>query len=405
MAPKATDQKPKSDWSCRFCTKGAKKALRKKGFCNYKNKMACMECDVPKKDSFLCAFADLPRKLSVANGGDRGGPPIPGTAGAKNLNQQKPNPKQNEGQTKREAALAKENAELKKQLGLNANVASTDPKGPDVEDKSEQVAKWRKYSSSHAVSLKHAREEFVEEGVDDDDKAKRGIEFDGTLWATELKAKIAAYQIKIEEATSKEVRAKNVDAEILEQERQLKHHVETVKKMTEQIATATKKHDESAGRVTVLQANLVKLKEEKAKFMMEQGRTAHKFDSFFEHEKFKNLVANTCHGEKAAELLGQLTSLMQASAAESSSSPNAEVDADMIDFSVALEEADEDAFEALADAQANAVKAGKQLTKEESKEVLKSARASAKASGKFSLIMRSKKANGKPKLVGDALDD
>ena len=96
---------------------------------------------------------------------------------------------------------------------------------------------------------------------------------------------------------------------------------------------------------------------------------------------------------------------MQASAADPSSAPDVEVDADMIDFTVALEEADEDAFEALADAQANASKAGKQLTKEESKEVLKSARASAKAAGKFSLILRIKKANGKPKLVGDSKDD
>ena len=92
-----------------------------------------MECDVPKKDSFLCAFADLPRKLSVANGGDRGGPPIPGAAGAKNLNQQTPNPKPTAGQSKREAELVKGNAEVKKQLGLNASVASTDPMGPDAE--------------------------------------------------------------------------------------------------------------------------------------------------------------------------------------------------------------------------------------------------------------------------------
>jgi len=205
MPPKPGDQKPKTDWSCRFCTKGAKKALRTKGFCNYKNKMSCMECNVPKKESFLCAFADLPRKLSVANGGDRGGQPIPGAAGAKDQ-KQKPKQKPNAGQSKREADLAKENAELKKQLGLNTNDGNIAPKGADVEDKSEQVAKWRKCSSSHAASLKHAREEFVDEGVDDDEKAKKGIEFYWNNWAVELKAKIPSYQIKIDGATPKEVR-------------------------------------------------------------------------------------------------------------------------------------------------------------------------------------------------------
>ena len=139
--------------------------------------------------------------------------------------------------------------------------------------------------------------------------------------------------------------------------------------------------------------------------MMEQGRAAHEFDSFLEHEKFKNLVANTCHVEKAAELMGQLPSLMQASDSDPANIAVVDVDADMVDLSSALEEVDEAAYEALADAQVNATKAGKSLTKDESNEVLKTARASAKAAGKLSLIMRSKKANGKPKLVGDALDD
>ena len=196
-----------------------------------------------------------------------------------------------------------------------------------------------------------------------------------------------------------------MDADILEQERQLKYYEDTVKKMADQISTATKKHDESAGKVTVIQGNLVKFKEEKAKFMLEQGRAAHKFDSFFEHEKFKNLFANTCHGAKAVELMGQLSSLMQASDSDPANIAVVDVDADMVDLSSALEEVDEAAYEALADAQVNATKAGKSLTKDESKEVLKTARASAKAAGKFSLIMRSKKANGKPKLVGEINDD
>ena len=120
----------------------------------------------------------------------------------------------------------------------------------------EQVAKWRKYLNSHATSLKHAREEVVDEGVDDDEKAKKGAEFDGATWAMDLRAKIASYQFKIDGATPKEVRAKNVDADILEQERQLKNHEVTVKKMSEQISWATKKHDESAGKVIEIQANL-----------------------------------------------------------------------------------------------------------------------------------------------------
>ena len=176
MPPKgSSDAKPTVDRSCRFCTKGAKKALRTKGHCNYKNKDFCMECGVHKKEAHLCAFADLPRKLSVANGAGHGGQPIPGAAGAKDP-KQKQKQKPSAGQSKREADLAKENAELKKQLGLNTNDGQTVPKGAAVEDKSaEQVAKWRKYSNSHAASLKHAREEFVDEGADDDEKAKRGI--------------------------------------------------------------------------------------------------------------------------------------------------------------------------------------------------------------------------------------
>ena len=103
--------------------------------------------------------------------------------------------------------------------------------------------------------------------------------------------------------------------------------------------------------------------------------------------------------------MGQLSSLMQASDADPASIAVVDVDADMVDLSSALEEVDEAAYEALADAQVNATKAGKSLTKDESKEVLKTAGASAKAAGKCSLIMRSKKANGKPKLVGDINDD
>ena len=220
----------------------------------------------------------------------------------------------------------------------------------------------------------------------------------------DLRAKIASYQFKIDGATPKEVRAKNVDADILEQERQLKNHEATVKKMSEQISWATKKHDESAGKVTEIQANLVKLKDEKAKFLLEQGGSVHKFDPFFESEKLKNLVAHTAHGEKAADLMGQLTSLMQASGSDPASISVEDVDADMVDLSGALEEVDDAAYEALADAQADATKAGKSLTKDESKEVLRSARAIAKAAGKLSVIMRSKKANGKPKLVGDSND-
>ena len=119
MPPKGSgDTKPKFDWSCRFCTKGAKKALRIKGHCNYKSKDFCMDCGCHKKEAHLCAFADLPRKLNVANGSGQGGQPIPGGAGAKD---QKGNARgkqqQNTGQSKREADQAKEIAELKKQSG------------------------------------------------------------------------------------------------------------------------------------------------------------------------------------------------------------------------------------------------------------------------------------------------
>ena len=115
-------------------------------------------------------------------------------------------------------------------------------------------------------------------------------------------------------------------------------------------------------------------------------------------------MAHTAHGEKAADLIGQLTSLMQASGSDPASISVEDVDADMVDLSGALEEVDDAAYEALADAQADATRAGKSLTKDEPKEVLRSARATANAAGKFSVIMRSKKANGKAKLVGDSND-
>ena len=103
--------------------------------------------------------------------------------------------------------------------------------------------------------------------------------------------------------------------------------------------------------------------------------------------------------------MGQLSSLMQASDSDPANIAVVDVDADMVDLSGALEEVDEAAYEALADAQGNATKAGKSLTKDESKDVLKTARAQAKTAGKFLVIMRSKVANGKPKLVGDTNDD
>ena len=45
---KAKDEKKKVDWSCRNCTKGAKRANRSKGHLNYASNKFCRQCRTPK---------------------------------------------------------------------------------------------------------------------------------------------------------------------------------------------------------------------------------------------------------------------------------------------------------------------------------------------------------------------
>ena len=69
--PKKIDAKKKVDWSCKFCTKKAKKATRANGHLNYAADDFCRECGEHKREAHLCAFTELERKLKAWN--DRGG--------------------------------------------------------------------------------------------------------------------------------------------------------------------------------------------------------------------------------------------------------------------------------------------------------------------------------------------
>ena len=66
----AKGEKKKVEWSCRDCTKGAKRANRRKGHLNYASSDLCRECGEHKRDVHLCAFSDLDCKLREWN--DRG---------------------------------------------------------------------------------------------------------------------------------------------------------------------------------------------------------------------------------------------------------------------------------------------------------------------------------------------
>ena len=198
--------------------------------------------------------------------------------------------------------MAKQVADLQKQLGQRVTVEKPNEVADDKGKSAAQVASWKRVMNSMAASIKHAREEHIAEGESAEDKLKLGSEFEASVWVMDLKANVDTYQFKIDAALPKEQRARNVDADILEQEKQLKNNEASAKKTSETIAWATKKNEEATAKMKEIQANLVQLKGEKEKILLEQGG-ANRFDSFFSHETWTNLRANTSVGNRASELM------------------------------------------------------------------------------------------------------
>ena len=218
MAPKTKSPSPIDkkanavDWSCRFYTKGCKKATRAKGHLNYAKDTCCRECGDPKGAVHLCAYSNLQEKLNSFQA--RGGQNIPGTGGPKAGADAKGKCKGKGGkaangpvETKRESALEKEVADLKRQLGDkgSGDKPTHDDKGADHSGKSTaMVAMWKRNASSLAAYVKHAREEFQAEGENAEAKVQLGLDSDKLPWTLDSQAKITSYQVKIDAALPKD---------------------------------------------------------------------------------------------------------------------------------------------------------------------------------------------------------
>ena len=177
--PKKIDAKKKVDWSCKFCTKNAKKATRAKGHLNYANDEFCRECGEHKRDAHLCAYTELEWKLKAWN--DRGGQATAwGAAGAANskakdkagANKSNASQKVSELQKK----LKETELKLKEATGGTGSVGDGIKKPPGV-DPTTTEAKDRLAAITHRTSLnlqwmKANRDEHIEPGTNDDERKK-----------------------------------------------------------------------------------------------------------------------------------------------------------------------------------------------------------------------------------------
>ena len=113
--PKKIGAKKKVDWSCKFCTKNAKKVTRAKGHLNYATDDFCRECGEHKREAHLCAYTELERELKAWN--DRGGQAqARGAAGATaSKAKDKANPKKSNA-NQNVSELQKQNRELEERL-------------------------------------------------------------------------------------------------------------------------------------------------------------------------------------------------------------------------------------------------------------------------------------------------
>ena len=142
--------------------------------------------------------------------------------------------------------------------------------------------------------------------------------------------------------------------------------------MSGTISWATKKHDESKAKVAEIEANLVKLKNEKAKFLQEKIGEGNCFDSFFAGDKYKDLLANASTKDEATKMLDKLASMIRSieppapTGEHSSNGLSVDIPVEDISEDMDLEAVDDAVHDALAEAQAAAAKAGKELSTDES---------------------------------------
>jgi len=415
------DKKKKVDWSCRNCTKGAKRANRSKGHLNYASSEFCRQCGDSKGDCHLCAFSDLDRKLREWN--DRGGQSIPGAAGGGGGNQK--GDKKTGGKTggntpkntgsKKEAAMAKQISDLQKQVSTLTGAPDTSGQAPKAAAGSSApaaaVALWKRNMNHALTEIKFAKEEKLLEAENATDKERLEQEFEKEQWIIDLRVRILGYQTKIDAALPKEQRARNFDAEIQEQTKQLKANEAAEKKTGESIEFYTKKNAEAKTKVIDIKAALDKLKVDKEQFLRAQGLQVNSFDSFFNGPKWEKLRANASVGTEALDLMEKLTKLelstapavVMLEAAASSNRPteaveiNDDEDMDAEDFFLEVDQVAAAEVKAASD---QAALSGSAVTAEAIANINKNARASVRAAGRFKLIGRNKKPLGKPTLVG-----
>jgi len=407
MAPMLKgDAKKKVDWSCKFCTKNAKKKMRVPGHLNYAKDDCCRECGEHKRDAHLCAFADLDWKLKAWN--DRGGQATArGAVGAKSSKAKDKGGASNASQKVSELQKKLKETERKLNEATGGAGISGDGTKPGV-DPTTTEAKDRLAAVKHRKSLniqwmKSQREEHVEAGTTDEEKKKLGEAFDASETLLNCKAKDVAYQVQIDNLTPKATRARNFDTEIAECGRQQKAGENNAKQAQEAIDKATKRLTEATAAVKEQVEKMVKLKADKETFLLAQGVKANSFDSFFEGDHWASLRKNATVGKKATELMRELDELNKLTVptvdliAGSTEAvlPHTEVPEHFDEDMVAEETADY-----VAEAQAAATSAGEKFGKAELAAAMKAGRAKAKAAGRFNVIGRGKNAN-KPTLPKD----
>ena len=408
--PKKIDAKKKVDWSCKFCTKNAKKATRAKGHLNYAKDEFCRECGEHKRDAHLCAFTDLEWKLKSWN--DRGGQAKAwGADGATNSKGKDKGGASASKASQKVSELQKKLKETERKLdeatggtGILGDGTKTTPGvDPTAAGAKERLAAVKHRKSLNVQWMKSQREEHIEKGNSDEEKKKLGEEFDSSETLLNCKAKDLAYQVEIDNLTPKATRARNFDTEIAECGRQQKAGENNAKQAQEAIDKATKRLADANATIKEQVDKMTKLKADKEAFLLAQGVKANSFDSFFEGDHWASLRKNATVGKKATELMRELDELNKLTVptvdliAGSTEAvlPHTEVPEHFDEDMVADETADY-----VAEAQAAATSAGEKFGKAELAAAMKAGRAKAKAAGRFNVIGRGKNAN-KPTLPKD----
>jgi len=150
---------------------------------------------------------------------------------------------------------------------------------------------------------------------------------------------------------------------------------------------------------------------DKEEFLRAQGLQVNSFDPFFNGATWEKLRANASVGTEALDLMEKLTKLersitpaiglVEAAASSNRTSEVVEVQEDEdMDAEAFFQEVDQVAAAEVKAASDQAAQSGSAVTEEAIANINKNARATVRAAGKFKIIGRSKKALGKPTLVG-----